>query len=805
MTGIMGAQEFAESLASELLELKVPTVVILDDFHHLTDVNVIGFVNELGRLSVPNLHIIAASQKPVPIQTAALRAKGHLYEIDQADLTFTTSEADTFLSRVIPAEIPAPVIHDLVKVSEGWITAIHLAAITSVQTGITLAEISRGSASMDSMLEFIRKEVLDRQAKETQAWLFRLAIPERFNQSLAEALASNYSHSELGEEPLETLLASGLVSVAHSEDGKWYRFHSLLREALISHLRTEVDDVEIADLHRLAFDWFEARGDIDAALYNVLNAGDQKAAASLIARHTQQALIEDRWLQLDRWISALPWEVKKHDYELLAGSAWIQQIRGRHDLMRELTASARHLVGAEESTHHTSLHQIRVAELDLLDAMDHSNNRHPGEQRSILESCLETLTNSGRFAELAAFLWVPSFLARSDAGQIAGTVRRMISLDAIESTKTGPHRAVWARNGLILARLSVGDYQLAEDKAVISINDSKRLGLDRMLAMSQLMLAIVRSETNKLHDAEDLARSAYTNPSAGVLVFTLAGCLLAKVLNAQGKQQEADAALGQLLESLLQSERTEFLPEVSTSFAHMNLARGDREAAVAYLRHVEINVRAPQAFSIEPRAFVYAIAHLVDANDSERERALSILHELAANPLLTHWKSLDLKVDLGLALTEFQSGDVDVSFARLSNVIARAESRGFFRMFLEVHPTIIELLQAYRQTVVHSPYLDSILSAADTPSVKPPPSGQKARPVTLVSTYDDTLIEPLSEREQEVLLGLQDRLSNKEIASELSISALTVKSHTRSIYGKLGVNSRRQAVARAMELGILQD
>lgn len=800
-----GAPEIAESLASELLDLHDGLVLILDDFHQIDEPTIGEFINELAMLSVPNLHIILSSQQPVPVQTVKLKAAGRLYEINQANLAFTVEEAQEFFSRVDLSSVSPGVIQNLVEATEGWITAIHLSALSAVQRGQRLADISSDSTPLETMLEFIHTEVLGPQSEEIEASLLRLAVPEMFSESLANVLTAGHQPADVGLDPLGILRTSGLVSAIVTEDGTWYKFHSLLRSALLSQLHSSASADEIAKVHSLAFDWFESHGAIESALHHALSAGEFAAAAELVARHGQKALIEDRWLQLDGWITALPWAVRRDNYELLTSSAWIQQVRGRHDLKRELTTAARKLTESEQAHLDASSLAIRLAELDLLDAIDHSNAKHPEEQREVLNNCLHTLMDSGRFAVLPALLWIPSFLIRTENGDVTSEVQQMISNDSLQGAELANYKAIWARNGLALSELSTGNYQAVADKAMISITGCERLGLSRSLALSETILAIVRAESNNLAEAERLARSAFTNPAAGILVYTLSGCLLAKVLNAQGRLVEADNVLEELLESLLQSERSEFVPEVRTAFAQMNLVRGDTRAASAYLRHVEIDARAPQAGAVTPRAYVYAMIHLAENDDPKREQALSILQELASDPRVTHWKVLDVQVSLGLALVDYQSGNEVEAFARLADVISTVERHGWFRVLLDVHPNILKLLMAYEQHVGPSPFLSSVLAEMVNSPARQAISQPRPRLNPLSDTMHLSLIEPLSEREQEVLQGLQKRLSNKEIASELNISPLTVKSHTRTIYGKLGVNSRRQAVARGIQAGVLID
>ncbi|MCO5228521.1 MAG: LuxR C-terminal-related transcriptional regulator [Thermomicrobiales bacterium] len=788
---VISPQQYASSLASELLVLEEPLIVILDDLHHLQDTEVISFLREIIKHPPPMLRLIASSRSNMTLTSASMWASGHLQEITQSDLAFRVDEVNAFLRSSFTGEVPNGVDQKLMEMSEGWITGIFLATLVSQQNHTALDETVNGPLAHHMISEYIIHEVLEKQSINVQNHLLRIAIPHQINQQLALELTRDLPPEQWKSAPLDQLVDAGLFVSSSSTDDVWYRFHSLFRDSLLRRLNEIVDEQTLAQLHRRAYQWFEEQGDIDTALRHALAAGELREGAALVVRHCQRSLIEDRWLQLDRWLSMLPPDLVATNFELLTASAWVQQIRGRHDKMRVFVDRARVLLSTSEEYGITDSVRLMTAELGLLENFDQRNTSHPAERRASLEHAFDILQGSDRFAELNTYLYAPSYLARVNGGAMTTRTRDLIAQLGVDSSPHAEHKQLWACHGLMMAGVTSEHIQTLKDNALLAVETARKLGLTRLRAQSEFLLAMVQLEQNDLEEAERGFRRSYANPHAGVLVFIGSGNRLARTLNALGRVDEADAVLNDLLGRLLASQSTEFLPMVRSSLARIHLARGDVRGAWTHLRALDHSVSVPQTYSPESVTMMYALAQAVDSANPKLLEAKQTLEALAMDPVVLHWADLEIQVQVCLALVEHLSGDTEHAFMRLDPAVAAAEELGYCRLFLDLHPAVVELLRLYHQRHNTSAYVDSVLTAATNRNTY----------LSQISTPAENF-SPLTEREEDVLSGLFHRLSNKEIANVLGISTLTVKSHTRNIYGMLGVNSRRKAVARARQLGL---
>ncbi|MCO5223783.1 MAG: tetratricopeptide repeat protein [Thermomicrobiales bacterium] len=796
-------RQFASTLASELLQLDRTISVVLDDLQIVTDQQAISFLIELVRLPPPTLRIIASGRAQTGLPMVMLRAKGHLYEIGQTDLAFSEEEIGSFLGSVFGQQIPDEVVRHLAQASEGWIVGLYVAALSAYQreTGV---QALAGEYSLHGVMDdYIAHEILDQLDGDVLEYLLRLAIPEQVSGHLADQLCADLSAEQIGPDPLEILRARGLFSTTASGNGIWYRFHTLVREVLLNHLRERYSDQQIEALHDVAFRWFEESGDVEAALKHVMAAGRTDEAARLIVRHAQVALTEDRWQQLDRWLSWIPAERVNEDFELLAATAWVYQIRGRHDRMRAIVARARQLIARNRPEIDPDTYWRWEGELDIIAVIDVNNPFNLGQRLRMLENAYLSLKGSGRFAELNTLLYYPAYLARVDESKATDIYREVITSNQLVGSRWSEFLILWVRQGRIMTLISQGDVQQWRTEATLALGEATRLGVARMVAQAQFLVGTTQFEQNELQDAEQILRAAVSSKDTGILILVASGDRLARVLNARGQYNQASALLQDLTSRLYETQSTEFLPMLQMSNARIALSRGDHQTALSILKVHEIDPKAPLILHPEPAAMLYACAIMLDPQTPDLVTARQLLAGLENDPMTVYWADTELQVQLCLAFLDYLEGDKESATTRLRTILPLAERRGYCRTLLDIHPRFVELLTWYQEDCESSSYLERILDVARQVSVDeeeivteaPKPKGNPASQPP----------EILSEREIDVLRGLQLRLTNKEIASLLGISTLTVKSHTRNIYGKLDVNSRRQAVAAAIREGILSE
>ncbi|MCO5228522.1 MAG: LuxR C-terminal-related transcriptional regulator [Thermomicrobiales bacterium] len=795
--------QFASTLASELLQLDRTITVVLDDLQIVTDQQAISFLIELVRLPPPTLRIIASGRAQTGLPMVMLRAKGHLYEIGQTDLAFSEDEIGGFLGSVFGQQIPDEVVRHLAQASEGWIVGLYVAALSAYQRETGIQALAEESSLHGVMDDYIAHEILDQLDSDVLEYILRLAIPEHVNSPLADQLTAGLVVEQIGPNPLEILRARGLFSTKVSDNGVWYRFHTLVREVLLNHLRERYSDQEIEALHDIAFRWFEESGEVEAALEHVMAAGRTDEAARLIVRHAQAALTEDRWQQLDRWLSWIPLEHVNEDFELLAATAWVYQVRGRYDRMRAIVSRARQLIAQNRSEIDPDLCWRWEGELDIIAVIDVNNPFNLSQRLRMLENAYLSLKGSDRFAELNTLLYYSAYLARVNEEKATDIYHEVITSNQLLGSRWSEFLILWARQGRIMTLISKGDVQQWRTEATLGLGEATRLGVARMIAQNQFFLGATQFEQNELQVAEQMLRAAVSNKDTGILVLVASGDRLARVLNALGRHSEASALLQDLTSRLYDTQSTEFLPMLQMSNARIALSRGDHQVALSILKVNKIDPKVPLILQPEPVAMLYACAIMLDPQTPDLVTARQILAGLENDPMTVYWADTELQVQLCLAFLDYLEGDKESAVTRLRTILCLAERRGYCRTLLDIHPRFVELLTWYQKDFENSSYLQRILDVAQQVSVDEETIAPKIPTSQEVPTSQ--FPEILSEREIEVLRGLQLRLTNKEIASLLGISTLTVKSHTRNIYGKLDVNSRRQAVAVAIREGILSE
>jgi LuxR family maltose regulon positive regulatory protein len=289
---------------------------------------------------------------------------------------------------------------------------------------------------------------------------------------------------------------------------------------------------------------------------------------------------------------------------------------------------------------------------------------------------------------------------------------------------------------------------------------------------------------------------------------------LALAYQATGREAEADATLNDLLDLLLSTESAEYLLPVRSFQARLALLRGESEPALRWLQATTVDLDDWGMHTIELPALTRTKVLLADGSSTSLAKAEDELDRLLCRADATGAVPFQIEGLVVSALVQEARGRSDEALALLGQSLALAEPRGFLRTFVDFGAPLARLLRKLAARDGASPYLEWLLAAFDLRPSESEPAPPLSAPLVGFDTPDEEdrnlehltepLTEPLTERELEVLGGLQRRLSNKEIAEELGISPLTVKRHASNIYGKLGVASRRQAIRRATEVGLLR-
>ncbi len=773
-------------LLNDLSAMAQPMTLVLDDYHTIDDPEVDSAVAFLLDHLPQQLHVVISTRQDPHLPLARLRARGQLTELRAADLRFDPGEVAQYLTSVMGLNLTVEDIAILERRTEGWIAGLQLAAL-SLRGHEDVSEFIRGFAGNHRFItDYLVGEVLGRQTDDVRAFLLQTAILDRLSGPLCDAVTGQGS----GGARLESLDRDNLFVVPLDDRRQWYRYHHLFAEVLRAYLTEEQPDA-LATLHRRAARWFEHNGSLPDAIRHSLAAGDVEHVADLVEAAAPGLSQARQEATLLAWLRALPEEVLRNRPVLNARYAGVLLSNG--------------LLAQVESR--------------LDDAARWLDPAAPVHEMVVVDE--------------ASFLRLPGSIAMWRAGahlmggDPTGTVKH--AREALQLSSPDDHLTRGGAAALIgLTAWGNGELDEAFARYTDCITHLRSEGSLADVVACSITLADIRITQGRLHEAMDIYASGLqlATPPDGPLLRGAADMHVGLSL-LQLERGDLELARQHLMRSQELGESLG-LPQhpyrSHVAEAHLRQAEGDLDAAVERLNEAERVYDGDFSPKVRPvaamRARVWVEQGKLDeadrwANDHEvsADRELTYLREFehvtlarlllaqhqlpAARSLLERLlRAADqggragsaLEILVLQALAHQAHRDTAAALVTLQRAFALGAPQGYVRPFAGAGPDMRELLQAADRQGISRTYVRKLLAIAGT--------------ATPLAKQD--LNDPLSERELDVLRLLGGELSGPEIARELVVSPHTVRSHTKSIYTKLGVNSRRTAVREAQDLNLIR-
>ncbi|HWT22931.1 MAG TPA: LuxR C-terminal-related transcriptional regulator [Solirubrobacteraceae bacterium] len=792
------------SLINDLDVLAGPTVVALDDYHVIDVPGVHEAVTFLLDNLPPHVTLAMTTRADPPLPLARLRARGELVEVRAADLRFTAGEAETFLNEVMELQLDPTLVAALEARTEGWAAGLQLAALSARThaggaggSGDVSGFVEAFSGSHRFILDYLVEEVLDRQPDEVRAFLLDTSVLDQLAGGLCDALTGRSD----GQPMLETLERENVFVVPLDDERRWFRYHHLFAGALRARLAARHAD-RVAGLHAAAGGWLAENGLLGDAVRHAIASGDHERTADLV----ELALADLRRRRQDRtlreWLAALPGDVVRRRPLLAMFMGWSRLSEGDFDGVEAWLAAAE-------------------AGLDATPSSTMPTAASPAEAARDRECELRSVP------AMAAVYRASVAQARGDVDGTVAHARRALALAGPED-----HFPRGAAAGFAgLAAWAAGDLGTAVDtfsEAVASLRAAGMVAdaLGATVVLANMWLARGRpAEARRLLERALAAAERHPGP-----VLPTTGDLHVGLADLLREQGDLDAAAHHLEAARELGERASLLENRHrwyTATAALLRAHGDLDGAVAMLDQAEPLFLPGYFPDVRPIAATRARVRIAqgrldDARAWARERGvaptdppaylaeydqLTLARLLVAEgdvrgALLLLDRVLDAAQDAGRdgsvvegrlvrALAHRANGGAEPAAADLAAALADGVPAGYCRLFLDEGRPMAELLgrvarAAPRDVRTHA---ERLLAAAQRPS--PPAPARRASE------------EELSDREREVLRLLATELSGPEIARQLFVSVNTLRTHTKHIFTKLDVNTRRAAVRRATELGLL--
>jgi LuxR family maltose regulon positive regulatory protein len=824
------AEVVLTQLINEITAIPRSMILVLDDYHLLEAQAIHDALTFLLEHLPSQMHVVIASREDPPLPLARLRARDQLIELRATDLRFTSSEAADFLNRVMGLGLSAEDVAALEARTEGWIAGLQLAALAlqgpiSMQgrkDPATLIESFTGSHRF--VLDYLVEEVLEQQSKSIQTFLLQTTVLKRLTGSLCDAILSRGaeeqrsewdpdtsaphlpSSSASGQEILEHLERSNLFVIPLDEERRWYRYHHLFADLLWQRLhRTQPE--QIPGLHGRASLWYEQNGFVDEAIEHALRAEDFGRAADLVEGRAETLWGSGEQIRLQGWLEALPAEQVCSRPQLCIFHAWGLFASGQQSAAKQsLQAAERALdrtAGRETDAAPAKRVHMPVSDMTKIQGRAAAVRAFMASFRGDVSDIIQYSRQALERLPEQDLVWRSSAtIALGDAysfnGELVAACRAR--LEALEASKATGN---WYMILIASMKLAVTLRQQGQLQRVIETCQqqwqlAKESGLSQTAVVGWLLAVWgeVLAELNDLERAIDRAErgTELTERSGDVAMIGWSYVCLVRALFSRGDMAGAE----EIIQRMENIARETHVPPWITSLmaawqARIWLAQDKLDAASQWAQERGLDADRDPALVHEMEYIALARLLIAQGRQDEASKLLRrLLDATEAGGRIS--RAIEI---LNLQALSAQAGDDTAkTMTSLERALSLAEPGGFVGIFVDEGPPMACLLYQALDRGIAPDYTRRLLAAF--PVVEP----EKTAPSS-TKVPKSELIEPLSEREIEVLQLIAEGLTNREIATRLSLSVNTVKVHSRNIYGKLGAHNRTEAAARAQALGIL--
>ncbi len=794
-----------EALLASLLNALglVPKVIdlVLDDYHAIDRMEIHSGVTFLLEHLPPNLHVVISTRADPALPLARLRARGQLTEIRSSDLRFTADETATYLNDTMGLRLTEKDITVLDKRAEGWIAALQLAAISMQGRKDATTFIAGFAGNNRYIFDYLVEEVLRRQSDEVRSFLLHTCFLDKLSGALCDAVTGGSESRAM----LEALDRQNLFVVPLDDHRQWYRYHHLFADVLMTHFVDELRR-DMPVLRMRASDWYEQHGERSEAIHHALLGEDFERAAELIELAIPAMRMSRREPELRGWFQALPDELIRFRPVLGVGFIGILFAGGEFD------EAERRLFDVES----------RLA------ALTATGLGSPPQEVAVV--------NEEQLAALPGAIEMYRAALAQLRGDLPHTISHAERALALSSPRDHVGRAA-ASGFLGIAFWTGGDLEAAQRSWTECVASLRRAGHIVDALSAACGLAEIAIAQGRLHQAARVyANALKLLPEEGAQVLQGTADVHAGLSGIHYERGNSALAHEHLLKCQELGEEAGSPPyryRLRVALAQVRRGEGDLEGALGLLDEAEHHYVSNFFPNIRPVAAMKARLRIAQGQVSEalrwqRDSGVAVADELSylrefehvtLSRLLLAQRTTDPTDPCGSdamalldrlldaaqrgartasviellalqALAHQSRNELAAALVPLERALGMAEPEGYVRIFVDEGKPMAALLKVAVKRGILPAYGRRLLTAFGKPD------DRKAEP------HPD-LIEPLSERELDVLRLLRTDLDGPDIARQLMVSVNTMRTHTKNIYEKLGVNNRRSAVRRAEELHML--
>lgn len=768
-------ETIAALLINQIIDEGKPVVLVLDDYHLITN----EYTNRALEFIIGNspdiFHIVIVTRHDPALPLGRWRGRNQLTEIRIDDLRFTDNEVEAFFAQTMGISLKNSHIYSLKNRTEGWIAGLQLAALSlrgREEQGIN-EFIEKFSGSHRYVIDYLFEEVLYLQNAPIKEFLCNTAVLGRMCASLCDELTGRNDSKNI----LISLEMANLFIIPLDEKREWYRYHHLFADFL----RTELEEDREKRLHQKASQWFERSGYKAEAIEHSLAAGDALNAVRQIKGQTNISIMNGELFTLIGWLDSLPEDLVQNDSELCSYKAFACFLAARIDKALYYINAFRQLKQVDR------LSDGRVKALEAWFA----NIR---EDKKTIELATEAIDLMADEAPgMKVFALVALAQAQRNTGNLDESSQAFIKALKISTHESYSMTVCTVSMDLVYNYYFKGDLQKAIQLCLDNLG-GKSTGNKPLheAGILNIPLSLFYYETNMLKLAEETVHKAIDacrKMAVSKIFGGEAERTLARILYLQGFTEEALA----ILQEGLKEAKASGLPGAVLRF---EAAQADLMIKIGKVHWVEEWINRSglsldgEITSLKEQPYLVYVRYLLSQKFWTKAHALlEKLEEFSRDKRKGRLISiLVLKAILNNAI-----GDTDEAKKNLGEAVSIAAEQNYRRSFLEEGEQVLHMLPLVQDI---SPGFVAGLIEDFYTELKSDAEAPKSQAVS-------GLIEPLSEREIEVLRLVAKGLSNADITRRLYISLGTVKWHINHIFAKLGVKNRTQAINKAKELEII--
>ena len=778
------------SLINDLAEIEDDIYLFLEDYHWVSASSIHQTVAYFLKHAPSHCHVVLTTRTEPPLPLATLRAQNQLIEIDSVALRFDMQETQAFLDGTRPGALELPDVQLLQRKTEGWPAALRIISSMPSQSGSAFREYVHNLSGSQRTIAAYLSEMLDTLPVEVVDFMLRTAILDRLCGPLCEAVTGSSSSRTI----LASLAQRQMLLTPLDLDGVWLRFHALLTEYLRQRLEAD-RGIETPELHRRAALWYASEELWTEAVQHAMAAGDSDRAIGWI-KNCAMTLIKrgDLFTLLD-WQRQFPDELMRGQPEVRLAIAWGLSLAQRFDEALQLATEIENELAATHLSESDLLSECQTIRSVALVLKDDSEQALPLAQACLSRSSDPWTANvasnvvrlgqlkAGNLKQFHAAPWIPYSVEDDRRNVFASVYRHCLKGLAEERQIRLAAADGHYREGLRVAEQNVGPNSIAA-------------------ALPASLIARIKYEQGQFDEAEAWVIDRVSVISSGTMLDCVWSMyfVIARTAANRGNFERARTILERAESQGVARDWGRLSAGAIAEQARLYLNDGrldEAGACVDRLERLARNYPAPKPCAWSEIGWYHKLARARLLEQQARpDEAVSILLQLQREAEAMQHRQFLICIAIRLSAVQLGTGQAAEAVNRFHRVLVACATAGLYQTVLDEGPAIRSLIQATRESgkvkADLAPYIDRLVAGL-----------QRAGQNRSASATGAPVLSALSPRETDILTRIAEGLSNKEIARSLDIGPETVKSHLKSVFTKLGVEKRAQAVSRAQTMGLV--